>query len=73
MKWTAFAGELIGLAASLLLTWGYAPAKGTATWLDKDAKDFHRDSKLRAIGAKLGFAALAVSFLIQAAVTFMSK
>lgn len=73
MKLIAFSGEVIGFLASLLLTWGYAPPKGAVTWVGKDANGFHRDSKRRAIGARLGFGALAISFLIQAAVTWMSK
>ncbi|MGH7121784.1 MAG: hypothetical protein ACREFP_22800 [Acetobacteraceae bacterium] len=73
MKWAAFGAEVIGLLASLLLTWGYAPPKGTTTWISNDPEGFNRDSKRRALGAKLGFAALAVSFLIQAAVTLMSN
>jgi len=73
MKWIALGGEVVGLFASLLLTWGYAPVRGTATWVGEDVDGFYRDRKRRAIGTKSGFGALAISFLIQAAVTLLSN
>jgi hypothetical protein len=72
VKWWAFAGELIGFLSSILLVWAYTPPKGTMTWISGDEGAFQRGQKFRAAGAKVGFATLALSFLIQAAVTLIS-
>ena len=72
MKWLVFAGEVIGFLSSVLLSWGLAPPKGTTTWVTNES-NFDRNRRLRLLGARLGFAALAISFLIQAAVTLASN
>ncbi|HVA89126.1 MAG TPA: hypothetical protein VNL71_04725 [Chloroflexota bacterium] len=72
MKWWEFGAQVLGALSSISLAWGYAPPKGTVPWLQGSGEVFHRDSRLRRCGVRIGFGALATSFGIQAIVTLLS-
>jgi hypothetical protein len=71
MKATAIIGQLGGFTSSVLLAWGYAPVKGTATWMTGDGSEFRKHQHKRVWMVPVGYVLLAISFLIGAIMTFL--
>jgi hypothetical protein len=72
MKVITIVGQLGGFVSSILLAWGYAPAKGTMTWTTGDGSAFRKDQPRRVLMVRIGYVLLAISFLIGAIVTYFA-
>jgi hypothetical protein len=70
IKVIAILGQLAGCLSSALLALGYAPVKGTITWATGDGSEARKGQQARAWMLPVGYATLAISFLIGAIVTY---
>lgn len=73
MRWIVFAGQIAGALSSLLVSWGFGPPTGAATWISGDEGIFARSRRWRILGVRAGFALLALGFALQAIVTWHAR